>query len=62
MSGATAKACEKVQPWRAHWPPTNTAPQTFMGSYKPGERLAIDGGGGTGIFGLNNKNEGVKGN
>lgn len=57
-----AQPCAKTQPWRIHWPPTNTTSEAFMGSYKPGERLAIDGGGGTGIFGLNDKNEGIRGN
>jgi hypothetical protein len=58
MPGATAK--EKVQPWRAHWPPTAPVDSRVMVGLKKGDLLTIDGGSGNSAgFGYNDKGEGV---
>ncbi|KAF2831288.1 hypothetical protein CC86DRAFT_366685 [Ophiobolus disseminans] len=55
-------ANEKVQPWRAHWPPTTPVDSRFMAGLKKGDLLTIDGGSGSGRsegVGYNDKGEGV---
>lgn len=49
-------ANKKIQPWRAHWPPTNPVDSRFMAGLKKGDLLTVDGGGiNTGTFGYNDK-------
>jgi len=49
---------EKTQPWRAHWPPPPEAKKGAEVGKKAGDLLEIDGHG-HGVFGYNDKGEGV---
>lgn len=59
MPRITIASEQKTQPWREHWPPKASANTTIMAGYKAGELFTIDGGGGAGAYGYNDKGEGV---
>jgi len=51
---------EKVQPWRAHWPPKIRVDTRLMADLKKGDLLTIEGSSGSaGGFGYTDKGEGV---
>jgi hypothetical protein len=52
-------AAMKTQPWKAFWPPPENAKKGVEVGKKAGEILEIDGTGGNGNFGYNDKGEGI---